>query len=288
MGFQGELRRGVRPDQRLNTVQTRNNFYFPADANSDPYPKTRNTVVPDEKKRQAPAAISHANTRLPDDEDVAPGPSRSSRRGSSPARSWVDAAVKGTPYRPRDEMPSVDNYPLLPSDPSPSPQDLPSLLTWGTLLATPKALDGSDDPLDARPSFKLPEPKRRDELGRKLGDRASRSLNDTARNYTTGKSLSDKLRTAAERTHRSAREAATPGRMAAPASTPRRQDNLTPAGKRLLERSLGLSPMTTSGSRISTGSRNRGAAMERGSGWGASSSKRTSSLGWTPSPARRT
>lgn len=224
---------------------------------------------------------------MPDDDDVGPAPARSSRRGSSPARSWVDAAVKGTPYHPREEMPSVDNYPLLPSDPSPSPQDLPSLLTWGTLLATPKALDGSDDPLDNRPSFKLPETKRRDELGRKLGDKASRSMNATARTFNTGrKSLSDRLRNAADKSQRSVRGPATPGQMAAPSATPRRQDNLTPAGKRLLERSLGLSPMTSSG-RLSIGSKNRGAAIEQGSGWSGSASKRSSHLGWTPSPGRR-
>lgn len=46
--------------------------------------------------RQASPAISHANTRLPEEEEPAPS-SRSSRRGSSPSRSLVDAAVKGTP-----------------------------------------------------------------------------------------------------------------------------------------------------------------------------------------------
>ncbi|RSH87023.1 hypothetical protein EHS25_003511 [Saitozyma podzolica] len=160
--------------------KTRNNFYFSADANTNPYP-TRNTTLPS-VSRQAPPAISHANTRLPEEEEPAPS-SRSSRRGSSPSRSLVDAAVKGTPYhRSEPSLPSINNYPLLPNDPSPSPQDLPSLLTWGTLLATPKALDGSDDPLDtSRPTFKMPESKRRDEIGRKLADKASRAMNERAK-----------------------------------------------------------------------------------------------------------
>ena len=73
---------------------------FPADADSNPYPKSRNAAaLPMDAGRQAPPAISHANTRLPDEEEVglAGGTRSGSRRGSSPARSWVDAAVKGTP-----------------------------------------------------------------------------------------------------------------------------------------------------------------------------------------------
>jgi protein DGCR14 len=76
-----------------------NNLMFPADANVKPYPKTRSSAIQAaEAARQAPKEINHANTRLPDEEDVGPLSSRVvSRRGSSPARSWVDAAVKGTP-----------------------------------------------------------------------------------------------------------------------------------------------------------------------------------------------
>lgn len=69
---------------------------FPADSNSAPYPTAR--TVDNVKALAAPPMIAHANTRLPDEEDSGPsGGSRSSRRGSSPARSWVDAAVRGTP-----------------------------------------------------------------------------------------------------------------------------------------------------------------------------------------------
>jgi protein DGCR14 len=194
-----------------------------------------------------------------------------------------------------DAMPSINNYPLLPNDPSPSPQDLPSLLTWGTLISTPRALDGGDDPLDtAGPSFRLPEAKRRDELGRKLADKASRSMNERAKGFTPrggGSALSAALRSAADKTQKSGRGATTPGMMLPPSATPRRQaDSLTPAGKRLLERSLGRSPMTNSGKLgISTGGRNRGAAMEKGSGWGnlgKSKNRELGSMSWTPSPAQ--
>ena len=187
-------------------------------------------------------------------------------------------------------MPTVNNYPLLPNDPSPSPTELPSLLTWGTLLATPRALDGGEsDPLDSStPSFRLPESKRRDELGHKLANKASRSMNERAKAYTPRHS--NPLRALAERTQRSVRgtPAREDGDMLPPSVTPRRQaDSLTPAGKRLLQRSMGISK-----SMMGTSGRNRGAAMEKGSGWGGSSKaglggRNVGGMSWTPSPGRR-
>ncbi|WVW80562.1 hypothetical protein I302_102548 [Kwoniella bestiolae CBS 10118] len=264
--------------------KTRNNLMFPADSNSNPYPKPRPTNA---QTIANPPTISHANTRLPDEEEVRPNRGEgSSRRGSSPARSWVDAAVKGTPYHREPSMPIINNYPLLPNDPSPSPQDLPSLLTWGTLLSTPRALDGNDDPLDSSRSFKLPETKRRDEIGRKLADKASRSISERAKSFTPQHARST-LRAAADRTQRSVRGEHTPGvgRMLPPSATPRRQaEGLTPAGRKLLERSVGRSPMVSSGSGgMSTGGKNRGAVMESRSGWGGKAEKR---MTWTPSPRR--
>jgi protein DGCR14 len=186
-------------------------------------------------------------------------------------------------------MPVVNNYPLLPMDPSPSPTDLPSLLTWGTLLATPRALDGSGDPLDmSGPTFRMPDSKRRDELGRRLGDRAGKSMHERAKGFTPST-----LRAAADRTQRAARSDKTPGQMLPPASTPRRSDNLTPAAKRLLERSLGRSPAPIGRSEIiGTSGRNRGAAMERGSGWGLGGKgglggRNVGGMSWTPSPHRK-
>ena len=193
-------------------------------------------------------------------------------------------------------MPSVNDYPLLPRDPSPSPTELPSLLTWGTLLSTPRALDGNDDPLDlSQPSFRMPENKRRDDLGRKLADKASRSMNARAAGFTPRPNTA--LRNLAEKSQQSVRGTKTPGKMLPPSSTPKRMsEGLTPAGKRLLERSIARTPVSQSGKGalgISTGGRNRGAAMEKGSGWGTSDLKgglggrQIGSMSWTPSPGRR-
>jgi protein DGCR14 len=251
-----------------------------------------------------------------DEEEVGPafgsglrssGSGSSSRRGSSPARSWVDAAVKGTPYVPRDQrgpgintatstgpdgMPVIGNYSLLPEDPSPEPEGLPSLLTWGTLMSTPRALEGnadSGDPLDATPSFRLPNTKRRDEIARKLGDKASRAMHERAKGftpkprYTSGSSgggsrgaggLSETLRAAAERS-RGRTPSRTPGSvrggggsMAPPAMTPKRSD-LSSAGKRLLERSLGRTPGTASSglNGLSGVKRALGSTAEGRAGW---------------------
>ncbi|OCF78947.1 hypothetical protein I204_00891 [Kwoniella mangroviensis CBS 8886] len=267
--------------------KTRNNLMFPADSNSDPYPKPRPTNA---QPIANPPTITHANTRLPDEEEARPSRGEgSSRRGSSPARSWVDAAVKGTPYHREPSMPIINNYPLLPNDPSPSPQDLPSLLTWGTLLSTPRALDGTDDPLESTRSFKLPETKRRDEIGRKLADKASRSISERAKSFTPHHqrgALSSTLRAAADKSQRSVRGERTPGKMLPPSSaTPRRQaESLTPAARKLLERSVGRSSMTTHGGiDMSTGGKNRGAVMESRSGWGGKPEKR---MTWTPSPRK--
>lgn len=184
---------------------------------------------------------------------------------------------------------------MVPNDPSPSPQDLPSLLTWGTLASTPRALDpsGSTDPLDlSRPAFKLPDNKRRDEIGRKLGNKASRAINERAKAYTPQRSsgtsaLSAALRSAADKTQRSGRDK-TPGRSAMlPPSTPR-PDTLTPAARQLLQRSMGVTGK--SGVGIGTAGRNRGAVMERGQGWGGGGSRQGKEVGkmnWTPSPAHR-
>ncbi|ORY31313.1 nuclear protein DGCR14 [Naematelia encephala] len=273
--------------------KTMNNLMFPADANTKSYPDHRKSVSV--ATRQAAREIKHSNTRLPDEDESEPLYSKESRRGSSPARSWVDAAVKGTPYRPGgNALPSVNDYALLPNDPSPSPQELPSLLTWGTLLATPRAIEGVDDPLDTNASsFRLPATQRRDELGRKLADKASRSMNERAKSFAPLSSTRSALGLAAKKTQQSLRGNTTPGKMLPPSSTPRRQaDALTPAAKRLLERSMGRTPQHGTNKPGSTGSRNRGAAMERGSAWSSGSKgglnrRSLESMSWTPSPRHR-
>lgn len=176
-----------------------------------------------------------------------------------------------------NQLPSINNYPLVRPDASPSPHDLPSLLTWGTLLATPRALDGGSrssnndngigmgDPLEAQeqeqPAFRLPETKKRDEIGRRLADKASRSMRDKARGFTSRPSSSSS----------GLRGGKTPGSMGPPATPRRHADSLTPAAKRLLEKTVGRTPMSAS----RTGS---------GAGGESRSSRPQKNMGWTPTP----
>lgn len=195
--------------------------------------------------------------------------------------SFPDTTRHDTTDRQGDtnQLPSINNYPLVRPDASPSPHDLPSLLTWGTLLATPRALDGGSrssnndngigmgDPLDAQeqeqgqPAFRLPETKKRDEIGRRLADKASRSMRDRARGFTSRPSSSSS----------GLRGGKTPGSMGPPATPRRHADSLTPAAKRLLEKTVGRTPMSAS----RTGS---------GAGGESRSSRPQKNMGWTPTP----
>ncbi|BEI80923.1 hypothetical protein CcaverHIS002_0200830 [Cutaneotrichosporon cavernicola] len=236
-----------------------NGLMFPPDAYAKPFDQERPKV-----SALHPPSISHRNTRIADEEEESG--SAPSIRGSTVAESWVDRAITGE----REE------YALL-NEADPDPEDLPPLMTYGTLLATPRALDGSTDPLDG-PKFKFPEPKSRDELGRKLGTKASKAMSERARSYQKPSGVSA-LRAAAARTRIG--DSSSGGKMGPPA-TPRREGNLTPAARSLLDRSLGRTPR--SGMGLSSGGSARGAAMERGSGWGGGN---RGAMSWTPSPAPR-
>ncbi|XP_074473591.1 splicing factor ESS-2 homolog isoform X1 [Sebastes fasciatus] len=74
------------------------------------------------------------------------------------------------------ESPTVNGYGFE-SMPSPAPglTDSP-LMTWGEIESTPFRLDGSDSPYVERnhgPSFKIPEPGRRERLGLKMANEAA-------------------------------------------------------------------------------------------------------------------
>lgn len=74
------------------------------------------------------------------------------------------------------ESPSVNGYGYE-ATPSPAPGIAESpLMTWGEIESTPFRLDGSDTPIAERnhgPSFKIPEPGRRERLGLKMANEAA-------------------------------------------------------------------------------------------------------------------
>jgi protein DGCR14 len=80
------------------------------------------------------------------------------------------------------DMPEFGGYNLVPESPSINPSSLNTpLMTWGEIEGTPMLITGSETP--GPNSFRLPQPSRREQLGHKLSERASRSYrNRTAAN----------------------------------------------------------------------------------------------------------
>lgn len=250
--------------------------------------------------------------------------SGSSGGGTSPTRSEVGAAIAGTPcqsrpyvlspscertcadppslHAPLDHRPSassatpahptIGRYPLVAPLPSPTPSLLgpariSQLLTWGTLLSTPRALPGAATGAGSSVGgWTIKDPSKRDALGRELAGKAGKALADRA------KASSSKRRKVSD------------GLMGPPASTTaslaagrRSLVGMSPAARGLSER-LKASSSSTAGSLTprlaggggSTGSagKRRGEAMERVAGWAASAA--APDLGrrrWSESPSPR-
>lgn len=168
--------------------------------------------------RAQPKAIVHSNTRITSME-------ASNSVSSSPSLSHIEAVINGTPYPRRnvngDETPRVNGYPMVAASPSPS--------ELGYEAEQRMALENAPSDADVR-GFRIPETPRRDLLGLRLSERATKSLNSQ-------KALA-----------RNVRLGSTPRRLSTRISSPSmRAEILSPAGQRLLERSgrtLPSSPLT--------------------------------------------
>ncbi|KIM67209.1 hypothetical protein SCLCIDRAFT_1210710 [Scleroderma citrinum Foug A] len=254
--------------------KTRNSLMFTPDADISPYDPSASSSST--KTKVDPKVIKYGNTRLPE-QDVT-DQSRSLSAPSSPTRSRIDAAISGTPYRPR--TPPQDNFTLVPHIPSPSatemgPLAIKQLMTWGTLNATPRILSQSEDPADSLPpqnAFHIPAPSSREALSHKLSANAAKSLRTKAGLLGSSTPLFGRtpLSTPAKR---SAKGSA----MSPPNWTPRKADapgNLTPAAKRLLDKTT----------MASTAARRRSETI---GGWGNSGGAQGKGLHdvrWTPTP----
>ncbi|KAF9822016.1 hypothetical protein IEO21_00010 [Rhodonia placenta] len=147
------------------------------------------------------------------------------------------------------------------------------LVTWGTLTGTPRVLSQSDDPMEsssmATPNtpFRIAEPSPRERLSHRLSTNASKSLR--AKAGLLG--ISGISRTPVG-------GSATKGSMAPPSWTPRRAEGgLTPAAKRLLDRST-----------MGTAAARRAEAMGRIAGWEGNAKPKDKDLNrvrWTPTPS---
>ncbi|KAF9499767.1 hypothetical protein BDN71DRAFT_1441346 [Pleurotus eryngii] len=257
----------------------RNSLMFPPDANESPYhPSTSAVTTPNSK------VVLHNNTRLPEQEESS-NFSRSSSAPPSPTRSRIDAAISGTPYRPRSPP---GTFSLVPDLPSPTPSELgpkavQQLMTWGTLMGTPRVISSGDDdiPTPSTP-FRIAAPSSRESLSHRLSNDASRRLRAKADLINGGRtpshSLGKKSMSALGATVRK-------GAMPPPSWTPQRNvaatpGSLTPAAKRLLDRTT-----------LGTAATRRAEAMTRSAGWEDRQHEKEKELDkvrWTPTPSPAT
>ena len=184
-----------------------------------------------------------------------------------------------------DQPRSATNFSLVPDLPSPTaaelgPAAVKQLMTWGTLNATPRIISQSDDSAEcATPStpFHIPAVSSRESISRKLANKASKSLRANAELLGLGH-ISRTPGIIASTPMGGARGK---GRMPPPSWTPRRSEaagNLTPAARRLLERST-----------LGTAAIRKVEATERtATGWEGGTKAKEKDLNrmrWTPAPS---
>ncbi|KAF9240887.1 nuclear protein DGCR14 [Melanogaster broomeanus] len=243
--------------------KTRNSLMFPPDADVSPYDPSTSTIIV--KAKVDPKVIKHGNTRLLEQDDA--DKSRSLSAPPSPTHSRIDAAITGTPYRPRS--PSASGFSLVPNTRWVR-NAVKQLMTWGTLNATPRIISQSDDPAEEMPpptnTFHISAPSSREALSHRLSANAAKSLRAKAGLLSGSTPLLGRTpsRTPAK------------GSMAPPSLTPRRADapgNLTPAARRLLDRTA-----------MSTAAARRAEAMGKVAG---KRKKDLNHVRWTPTPVTR-
>ena len=181
----------------------------------------------------------------------------------------VSFLIRPYPNHRVSDVPREDRsqFSLVPAVPSPTasqlgPTAVNKLMTWGTITSTPRILSSDPDagPI-AEPStpFHLPGPTPRERTAHKLASSASRSLRAKA-SLLSGTPMANRRSSTA-----------------APGTPRANQGLLTPAARRLLDRTAGLG---TSASR-------RADAMRQEAGWEGGKSKDLGRVRWTPSPAAR-
>lgn len=268
---------------------------FSPDANVSPYHPPPPAVNADGTPLPGPerGRVTHSATRLPSQSE-----SSSASVPPSPTRSRIGAAISGTPYHRNanvEDIPKVGGYGFVDALPSPEPSKLgpeamKELMTWGTLLGTPRIIRDDDGPnatgepsfsssLSSSSPFTISHPTTRDALGRRLGTQASRSLREKAALLSSGSTP-----LAGGGGIRKRKPSGADMDMPPP-STPhgRNADLLSPAARVLLGRTktgnaLGLTPRSTGTSGSGSG-RGRGSVDLRNVGWSPASTPVSSGSG---------
>jgi protein DGCR14 len=229
---------------------------FSPDANESPYDPSISTAVPSSQTK----SITHSATRMPSP----PPDSGNPNEPSSPTHSHIAAAIAGEPYKSSEtEGEGKNGFAYVPTLPTPRTEDIaPSLMTTGTLLATPRILAGNTalgGPVpDPQTPFRINAPSRREQAGLRLSAKASKSLREKAGLFSgAGRKKGDML------------PPATPGG----AATPRRVEGLTPAARALLQRSTKTGETPT--------------RREFSMGGASAGGRDLGKVKWTPSPVTR-
>ncbi|UZJ51163.1 hypothetical protein CBS101457_000483 [Exobasidium rhododendri] len=228
------------------------------------------SIFDEETPQDRAPGINFDNTRLPDDDDEEEG----SRGSETPRSSRIDAAIGGwadsssSAAGPSSEVgdrsnssvpssPRVAGYSFVSPLPSPKPGDLGEervrqLMTWGTVIGTPKAIGqsraGGDQEDQYDGSFRIPPTPNRDLLARRLADKSE--------------------------SRASKRSSATPAKTS---NKRRNRMDLSPAAQMLFDR-------TTRGS---IGSSSLGSTLLTGRGRREEANNRIRRERWTPSPSPR-
>ncbi|KAF5390310.1 hypothetical protein D9757_002814 [Collybiopsis confluens] len=251
--------------------KARNSLMFPPDADSSPYHEKPNVLSPSPNGEQR--SILYSSTRLAEQEEST-DVNRPLSEPPSPTRSRVNAAIAGTPYHPGGSA-SMSSFSLVPSLPSPTPEQLgpaavKQLMTWGTLNATPRIIssEGADIPTPSTP-FHLPVPTSREALSHRLSSKASKSLRAKAEMLGLGGATPG-----IKSSSRSKGSMGPPSWTPAPRRSSHTAGSLTPAARRLLDRTVGM------------GAQRRADAMEKTSGWTSTGRRDMNKVRWTPTPGK--
>jgi protein DGCR14 len=159
--------------------------------NSAPQAKRSTDIV-----KQTSKGIVYSNTRVPEQvKQVMDGQSSASQKNSLMA-SITDPNLRGTVSRLQAATPAVISknesaetsnagYGLVATTPSPAPErgGATPMLTWGIIESTPLLLEGRTEdvqPLEVaqEKEFKLPELRKREEIGMKLSNEATKKLSE--------------------------------------------------------------------------------------------------------------
>ncbi|KAJ3074747.1 DiGeorge syndrome critical region protein 14 [Quaeritorhiza haematococci] len=195
-GEEGKVMLLLEPPERL--VATVEDWKYKAKNELMYYPEGAPLTLKDlGESRGPPKAISHSATRFPTTTSTKEvlSSSQSAAERLRTQEVWKEMA-KATPalFNPSatpssstqaGEAPRINGYGFVAATPSPAPHrdiDPSELMTWGFIEGTP-LLMGSGADQTPGPSFKIPPTPKREEIGLKLSEMASKNL----RKRATGK-----------------------------------------------------------------------------------------------------